>query len=294
MLMNAENYQAKVEEAVGWIRERLRAAGPQLTVEPRIGLVLGSGLNGLIRALPGALRLPYAQIPHFPRSTVSGHAGELALGRLNGVAAAVMVGRVHHYEGYALEQVVFPVRVLARLGIRALLLTNAAGGIRPEWGQGRLVLLRDHINLLGNPLIGPNLQGWGERFFDMSEAYDAELRRRARSVAERLRIPLEEGVYLAVTGPSYETPAEIRAFRALGADLVGMSTVPEVIAARHLGIRVLAISVVTNPAAGVQPAPINHAEVLATGARIEAQLESLLLALAPELEAAALGLASKE
>ena len=282
MLDDAKKYQREIEQAAASIRARL---GPRPA--PRLGLVLGSGLGGFARALEGALRLPYDGIPHFPVSTVAGHAGELALGELNGVPVAAMLGRVHHYEGYALERVVFPARVLARLGIHTLLLTNAAGGLHPEWSRGQLVLVRDHINLIGNPLAGPNLEGWGERFPDMTQAYDPELRRRARQVGERLAIALEEGVYIAVSGPSYETPAEIRAFRQLGADLVGMSTAPEVVAARHLGVRVLAISVVTNLAAGVSAAPVDHAEVLETGRRVEAQLARLLTALAPELAAAA-------
>ncbi len=280
MLQDAQAYQAQVEEAADYIRRRLQAAGE---TAPRLGLVLGSGLGGLAGELEGGLRLRYAELPHFPSSTVAGHAGELALGRLNATPVAAMLGRVHSYEGYALERVVFPARVLARLGVRTLVLTNAAGGMRAEWGQGRLVLLRDHINLIGNPLAGPNLNGWGERFPDMSRIYDRELRQRAQAAAARLGLALEEGVYIAVSGPSYETPAEIAAFRRWGADLVGMSTAPEAIAARHMGVRVLAISVVTNLAAGVSAAPIEHAEVLATGRRVEAQLGRLLKELAPVL-----------
>src|SRR5271168_4241549 len=227
-------------------------------VAPTIGIILGSGLGSFASQVANATRIPYAEIPHFPRSTVEGHSGHLVLGTIAGVPVAVMQGRVHAYEGYPLSEVTFPTRVLGLLGCKTLIVTNAAGGIRPDIPQGSLVAISDHINLTGtNAALGPNeprfatRPGTGERFFDMSTAYSPSLRALAIAEAKKQGFTLTEGVYLAVLGPSFETPAEIRAFRTLGADLVGMSTVHEVIIARHMGIQVLGISLVTNMAAGV-------------------------------------------
>lgn len=267
----------ELEQAVEFLSSRC-------PMRPRVGLVLGSGLGGFARELEGAIQIPYAEIPHWPVSTAEGHAGRLIFGRLGRLDLAVMAGRAHLYEGYRADQVVFGVRVLGRLGVRTLVLTNAAGGINPAFSRGGLVLISDHINLQGaNPLLGPNDETLGPRFPDMSEAYPAELRRTAHEVARELGITLQEGVYAAVLGPSYETPAEIRFLRAIGADLVGMSTAPEVIAANHMGLRVLAISCVTNMAAGLAPGRLSHQEVLETGEMVRETLVRLLKALLPRL-----------
>lgn len=253
-------------------------------LRPMIAVVLGSGLGAFADELTNATRIPYAKIPHFPRSTAVGHAGCLVIGKANGVAIAAMQGRVHFYEGYSAREVVFPMRVLGRLGIRAAILTNAAGGVNLAFNQGALVVIRDHINLQGtNPLIGPNDDRFGPRFPDMTEAYAKLYREIALAEAKRLGLEVHEGVYAALSGPSYETPAEIRYLRAIGADLVGMSTVPEVIVARHMGIRVLGISCVTNMAAGVNDRPLDHAEVLATGERVKTQFIALLRAVIPPI-----------
>ncbi len=253
---------------------------------PRIGLVLGSGLGAFADALDDATRIPYAHIPSFPRSTAIGHAGQMVIGKAGSVPVAVMQGRVHLYEGYSAQEVVFPVRVLGRMGIRALILTNAAGGINLEYRQGALVVVSDHINLQGrNPLVGPNDERLGPRFPDMTQAYWKPYREMALEEARKLGIPVHQGVYAGLLGPSYETPAEIRYLRAIGADLVGMSTIPEVIAARHMGIRVLAISVVTNMAAGILDQPIHHEEVLETAERVKGEFVALLRAVLPRLAA---------
>jgi purine-nucleoside phosphorylase len=253
-------------------------------LRPRIGLVLGSGLGAFAAELTEAVRIPYEKIPGFPRSTAVGHAGRLVIGKASDVAVAAMQGRVHFYEGYSAREVVFPLRVLGRMGIRAAILTNAAGGISLDYNQGALVVIRDHINLQGtNPLMGPNDERFGTRFPDMSEAYAKAYREVALTEAKRLGVEVHEGVYAAVTGPNYETPAEIRYLRAIGADLVGMSTVPEVIVARHMGIRVLGISCVTNMAAGIVDKPLNHAEVLETANRIGVQFIALLRAVIPQI-----------
>jgi purine-nucleoside phosphorylase len=241
--------------------------------------VLGSGLGSFADRLEQAVAIAYADIPHFPHPTVEGHSGRLLVGTLAATPVAVMQGRVHAYEGYTPEEATFPIRVLGRLGITTLVITNAAGGVRLDLKQGQLVLVSDHINLTGrNPVVGPNDERLGPRFFDMTNAYSKRLRLLAHSAAE-----LAEGVYLGLSGPSFETPAEIRAFRTLGADLVGMSTVHEVIVARHMGIEVLGISCVTNMAAGILDQPINHLEVMETGARAQAELTSLLATLLPAL-----------
>lgn len=253
-------------------------------LRPRVGLVLGSGLGAFADELDNAARIPYAKIPGFPVSTAVGHAGRLVLGKAGGVPVAAMQGRVHLYEGYSPRDVVFPMRVLARLGVRAAILTNAAGGINLEFKQGALVVIRDHINLQGsNPLAGPNEEKFGPRFPDMTQAYWAAYREIALAEAKRLGIEVHEGVYAALSGPSYETPAEIRTLRAVGADLVGMSTVPEVIVARHMGVRVLGISCVTNMAAGILDRVIDHAEVMETGERVKGQFVALLRAVLPRI-----------
>jgi purine-nucleoside phosphorylase len=253
-------------------------------VEPRIGVVLGSGLGAFADELTDRTEVPYAAIPDWPASTAVGHAGKLVFGCLDSLPIAVMAGRCHLYEGYTPAQVTLGVRVLHGLGVRSMVFTNAAGGVNLSYSPGSLVLISDHINLQGsNPLIGPNDDSYGPRFPDMSEAYSAEYRSVARDVAAQLGIKLAEGVYAALSGPSYETPAEIRYLRTIGADLVGMSTVPEVIVANYLGMRSLAISCVTNMAAGVLPQKINHQEVLEIGARVRDTLVKLLKALLPKL-----------
>ncbi len=253
-------------------------------LRPRIGLVLGSGLGGFADSLTDAARVPYTEIPSFPQSTAIGHAGRLVIGKAGEVAVAAMQGRVHLYEGYTAQQVALPIRVFARMGIKAVILTNAAGGINLGYSQGALVLIRDHINLQGaSPLVGPNDDRFGVRFPDMTRAYSREYRQIAREAAAGLKIPLHEGVYAALLGPSYETPAEIEYLRRIGADLVGMSTVAEVIAARQMGLDVLAISCVTNMAAGILDQPLSHAEVMETGERVKSTFESLLKAVLPRI-----------
>ncbi len=267
------------ENAIEFIKERT-------SLRPRIAVVLGSGLGAFASELSGCTEIPYGEIPGWPQSTAVGHAGKLALGAIGGTGIAVMSGRVHLYEGYSPEQVVFGVRVLGKLGVRSLVLTNAAGGINLSLSRGGLVLISDHINLQGsNPLAGQNDESLGPRFPDMSEAYSRRYREIAKQTAVELGIPLEEGVYAALLGPSYETPAEIRYLRTIGADLVGMSTAPEVIAANHMGMKVLAISCVTNMAAGILPQKLSHKEVLETGEMVRGTLVTLLKALLPRLEA---------
>ncbi len=253
-------------------------------LRPRIALVLGSGLGAFADELQHAVRLPYSEIPWFPLSTAVGHAGALVIGAIGGVAVAVMQGRVHLYEGYSAQQVAFPVRVFARLGVRAIVLTNAAGAINAGYQHGALVAIRDHINLQDhNPLVGPNEERFGPRFPDMTDCYNAQLRRFAEEESRRLGFEMQEGIYAAMLGPSYETPAEIRFLRTIGADLVGMSTVPEVIAARHMGLQVLAISCVTNMAAGMGSGKVNHDEVLQAGENVRGRLLALLRALLPRV-----------
>jgi len=261
-------------------------------LRPRIALVLGSGLGAFADTLTDGVNIPFADIPHFPRSTVEGHVGNLAIGKVGDIAVAAMQGRVHFYEGHPMSSVIFPMRVFGRMGIRGAILTNAAGGIKAGLKPGTLVVLTDHINFLGsNPLMGPNEpryanqqavgDGFGQRFFDMSNAYHAPWREWTLREAKRLNVTVDQGVYLAVTGPSYEAPAEIRAFRTMGADVVGMSTVPETIAARHMGIKVLAISCVTNLAAGISTEPLDHKEVMEVGNRVRKQFIDLLSAVIP-------------
>jgi purine-nucleoside phosphorylase len=256
----------------------------QCRLQPVLGLVLGSGLGAYADTFQIRTAIPFANLPHFPSSTVLGHSGNLIIGNVEGVPAVALQGRVHLYEGYSAAEVAFPARILGALGIRQLIVTNAAGGINTAFSPGDLMLITDHINLMGtNPLIGPNMDELGPRFPDMSEAYDAAMRGVALEVARQKGIVLREGVYIGLRGPSYETPAEIRMCRALGADAVGMSTVPEVIIANHMGIRVLGISCITNMAAGILPQKLTHKEVMDTTERVGEKFQSLLQGIIPRL-----------
>ena len=268
--MHVAEQLGQIDAAVTYLRQKYYRA-------PEIGVILGSGLGDFGSGMKESVVIPYSEIPHFPVSSVVGHSGKLLLGSVDSLSLAVMSGRVHYYEGYSMEQVVFPARVLGRLGVKTLIVTNAAGGINRDFKPGDLMVITDHINLMGaNPLHGPNLGDLGVRFPDMSEAYEKPLRGLALRAAESVGIRLQQGVYIAVAGPSYETPAEIEMFRRCGADAVGMSTVPEVIAAGHMGMRVLGISCITNMAAGVLPQKLHHAEVLETTARVQREFVSLL------------------
>ena len=264
------------------MQEALKYLSAHMRSQPRVAVVLGSGLGAFADDLDDRQEIHYPQIPGWPKSTAIGHAGKLVFGNVGSTPVVVMSGRAHLYEGHSMDKVVYGVRALGRLGVKAFIFTNAAGGINLSYRQGMLVLVSDHINLQGaNPLSGPNDDSLGPRFPDMTDAYDAEFRRRAMAIAG-----LPEGVYAGLLGPSYETPAEIRYLRAIGADLVGMSTVPEVIAARHMGIRCMAISCVTNMAAGVAGKKLDHAEVLEVGRQTRGAMVNLLRALAPSIEAA--------
>ncbi len=263
----------------------------QSRIQPRTGVILGSGLGEFADQVRDAFAVPYAEIPHFPQPTVEGHNGRMVLGTIAGTPVAVMQGRVHAYEGYGMDEVTFPVRVLGLLGVRTLIVTNAAGGIRPDLSAGSIAGISDHINLTGsNAAVGPNeprfgvLPGGGLRFFDMTAAYSPRLLTLAQAAAATQGWTMPTGVYIAVLGPSYETPAEIRAFRTLGADLVGMSTVHEVIVARHMGMEVLGLSLVTNPAAGVTGEVLNHLEVMEHGRLAAGRFAGLLTALIPQIE----------
>jgi purine-nucleoside phosphorylase len=279
--MTGAGLLSRVDEAADAVRREARHA-------PVVGLVLGSGLGAFAEGLADRTVIPYRQIPNFPPPTgVVGHAGELVLGLAGRTPVVVLSGRVHFYEGRPMAEVIFPARMLVRLGVKAVILTNAAGGVRRSFRPGDLMLISDHINLFGtNPLIGKNEEAFGPRFPDMSAVYDRALRRIAKDTARRLRIPLKEGVYLGVHGPSYETPAEIRAFARLGADAVGMSTIPEAIALRHAGIRVMGISTITNMAAGILPKPLVHEEVLEVTQKVGTRFVSLLTALVPRIAGA--------
>jgi purine-nucleoside phosphorylase len=258
----------------------------QTKLRPKIGLVLGSGLGAFADQLTSAARIPYSQIPAFPRSTAIGHAGQMVIGNAGDNPLAAMQGRVHLYEGYSAKEVAFPIRVFGRMGIKAVILTNAAGGINLEYKQGALVVVSDHINLQGhNPLVGPNDDRLGQRFPDMTKAYWKPYREATLEEARKLGMTVYQGVYAAMLGPSYETPAEIRYLRTVGADVVGMSTISEVVAAVHMGLKVLAISCVTNMAAGILDKPIDHREVLETGERVRGQFEALLKAVLPRIAA---------
>ena len=266
-----------MSDAIDQIQEAARALKRRSIAGADVAIVLGSGLGAFAEGLEGATRVPYADIPHWPAARVAGHAGVLVHGVVSGRRVIALSGRAHFYEGYSLREVTFAMRVLGALGVPRVLLTNAAGGINTQFATGALMLIDDHINLLGsNPLIGPQEPAFGARFPDMTEVYSRRLRTLAADVAAALSIPLVHGVYVAVHGPSYETPAEIRAFRALGADAVGMSTVPEAIVARQMGLEVLGISCISNPAAGVVDAPLNHDDVMAVTARVRGQFSQLL------------------
>lgn len=274
----------RAEQAAQFVLGKL-SAHPNLGA-PKVAVVLGSGLGDFANDLKNAVIIPYQDIPNFPHSTAIGHAGRMVIGKLGDITVAAMQGRVHQYEGYTCKQAAFPVRVFSVMGLKAIILTNAAGGINMKFGQGALVVMNDHINLQGaNPLTGPNDDRFGPRFPDLSDAYDRSYRKIAFDEARQLGIELFEGVYAALSGPSYETPAEIRYLRTIGADLVGMSTVPEVIVARHMGIHVLAISCVTNMAAGILDQAINHEEVLEVGLRVRGKFLALLTAVIPRIAA---------
>ena len=284
----ATNYYDQVSAAAAHLRARLASPAP------RLAIVLGSGLGAVAESVSDPVPIPYAEIPSFPQSTVEGHSGRIVAGMLGRTPVVIMQGRVHYYEGYTPAQVTFPMRTLGALGVRAVILTNAAGGIQQGYRIGQLVALADHINFMGfNPLTGPNeprfasIPTAGLRFFDMTEAYSKRLRQLAATAAAEVGLAdFAEGVYLATPGPSFETPAEIRAFRTLGATLVGMSTVPETIVARHMGIEVLGISCVTNLAAGLGATQLSHQEVFEAGRKVERQLAALLTRLAPQIAAA--------
>jgi purine-nucleoside phosphorylase len=272
------SYFDNVSEAASFLRGKLGR------LRPHLGIVLGSGLGAVADSILNPVAVPYKDIPHFPQATVEGHSGRVVAGILGGAQVVAMQGRVHFYEGYSLKQITFPMRVMGALGVDAVILTNAAGGIAENYRVGQIVVIADHINMMGwNPLVGPNEPRFcfnrsnaGLRFFDMSEAYSRRLRTIAHQAAEAEGMTLEEGIYLAVSGPSFETPAEIRAYRNLGATLVGMSTVPETIVARHMGIEVLGISCVTNLATGLSPTQLSHTDVFETGRLVERRLAGLL------------------
>jgi purine-nucleoside phosphorylase len=266
---------SQADEAAKFIQSRT-------AVRPMLALVLGSGLGSFADELGQPVTIPYEEIPYFARSTAVGHAGRLVIGQFAGCPVVAMQGRFHLYEGYSPQQVTLPMRVFSRLGVRAALLTNAAGGINLEYDQGALVVIKDHINLQGaNPLVGAEDERFGPRFIDMTEAYYKPYRQLTVEAGKRLRLEMKEGVYVGLLGPSYETPAEIRFLRTIGADLVGMSTIAEVIVARQAGMKVLGISCVTNMAAGVLDKPLNHEEVLATGRRVAQQFQALLREVIP-------------
>jgi purine-nucleoside phosphorylase len=258
----------------------------QTPLFPKIGLVLGSGLGAFADELSEPTSIPYENIPFFPRSTAVGHAGQMVIGKSGEIPVAVMQGRVHLYEGYSPHEVAFPIRVFNAMGIHAVIMTNAAGGINLEYKRGTLVVITDHLNLQGhNPLVGANDERFGPRFPDMTQAYWKSYREIAVAAANKLGSPVHQGIYAGLLGPSYETPAEIRHLRTIGADLVGMSTIPEVIVARQMGLKVLAISCVTNMAAGILDQPIHHAEVLQTAERVREEFIALLRAVLPLIAA---------
>jgi len=268
--MASTSLYERAEHATRVIRSRI-------SVEPRIALVLGSGLGGFADDFEEAVGIPYEDIPGFVRSTAQGHAGRLVIGKIDSVPVLAMQGRVHYYEGYSLEEVTFPVRTFGLLGVKTIVLTNAAGGINVQLTQGALMVISDHLNLMGvNPLRGPNDDRFGPRFPDMSTVYSAELQALVIDEAKAIGVEVRRGIYGALSGPSYETPAEIHLLRNLGADAVGMSTVPEAIVARHMGLEVLGISCITNMAAGISDDPINHEEVMATGDRVRETFSDLL------------------
>ena len=261
---------ASILQAADYIRA-------QVSIRPQIGLVLGSGLGDYADTLEEAVKIPYSQIPNFPVPSIPGHTGALVFGRKCGQEVVVMQGRIHYYEGLPQQQITLPIRVLAALGVKTVVLTNACGGVNLSFSPGDLMLISDHINFSGsNPLIGPNLDAFGPRFADMSDLYTASLRAAIKEKAAEAGIPLQEGVYAMYSGPNYETPAEIRMFRVLGADTVGMSTVPEALVAGHSGMQVVGISCITNMAAGVLPVKLSHAEVTETANRVSAKFRKLI------------------
>ncbi len=260
----------KINDAVKIIEQRMQH-------KPKLGLILGSGLGILADELEDAVSIPYEDIPNFPKPTVEGHKGQFVSGLLNGVPVMVMQGRYHFYEGYSLQQITFPVRVMKALGIESIIVTNAAGGVNMDYQAGDLMIIKDHINFIGSsPLIGPNLNDFGTRFPDMSEAYDKDYIVLARDIAKKLDVTLQEGVYLATSGPAYETPSEVKMIRTLGGDAVGMSTVPEVIVARHAEMRVLGISCISNAASGILEQPLSHQEVMETTEKVKATFINLV------------------
>ena len=261
---------ASILQAADYIRA-------QVSIRPQIGLVLGSGLGDFADTLEESIRIPYAEIPNFPLPTIPGHSGALVFGKVCGKTVVVLQGRIHYYEGLSMQEITLPIRVAAALGVKTLVLTNACGGVNLSFSPGDLMLISDHINLSGgNPLIGPNLDAFGPRFPDMSDLYTASLRAAIKEKAAAAGIPLQEGVYAMYSGPNYETPAEIRMFRTLGADTVGMSTVPEALVAGHSGLQVVGISCITNMAAGVLPVKLSHAEVTETANRVSAKFRKLI------------------
>jgi purine-nucleoside phosphorylase len=267
----------EIKQASSFVRQRTK-------IKPKIALILGSGLGALAHEIEAETTLPYAEIPNFPPSTVEGHSGQLVVGRLEGKAVVAMAGRVHFYEGYTLQQVVFPIRVMHALGAEALIVSNAAGGINRQWHRGDLMIIADHINFFGtNPLIGPNDPDLGPRFPDMSQPYDPEFIALAERTAEAERVLIRKGVYVGVSGPSYETPAELRMLGRWGADAVGMSTVPEVIAARHMGMRVLGITAITDMATGEQVQQVTHEEVIAVAKEVEPRFIKLVKRIVREM-----------
>ena len=277
MIMGLTVTKAIIDEAASFIRSKT-------DTRPEIGLILGSGLGVLGDELEDAVTIPYEDIPHFPVSTVEGHAGELIIGKLQGRNVVLMKGRFHMYEGYEPERTALPVRVMKALGVSTLLVTNAAGGVNKEYKPGNLMIISDHINLTGrNPLMGPNDNALGARFPDMSEAYSRRLRQIAKDSADELGFTVQEGVYVGLLGPNYETPAEIRMLRTLGIDAVGMSTVSEVIVARHSGIEVLGISCISNMAAGILDQPLSHVEVMETTELVKETFISLVKAVIPKM-----------
>ena len=268
--MASTSLYERAEHATRVIRARIN-------VEPRIAIVLGSGLGGFADDFEDGVGIPYEEIPGFVRSTAEGHVGRLVVGKVDSVPVLAMQGRVHYYEGYSFEEVTFPIRTFKLLGIKTLILTNAAGGINVQLTQGALMVISDHLNLMGdNPLRGPNDERFGPRFPDMSAVYSPELQELVVDEAKASGVEVRRGIYGGLSGPSYETPAEIHLLRALGADAVGMSTVPEAIVARHMGLEVLGISCITNMAAGISDEPINHEEVMATGDRVRDTFAELL------------------
>lgn len=263
------------------LQEKINAAAEYILAriprQPRVAVVLGSGLGDFADTLQDAVRIPFSEIPGFPQTTVEGHTGALVFGRKGGRFIAVLQGRIHYYEGYSQREITLPIRVLAAIGVKTIVLTNAAGGINKRYKPGDLMLICDHINFSGsNPLIGPNLDAFGPRFPDVSDLYNAELRQDVKELSAFLGIPLWEGVYLMVSGPNYETPAEIRMFERLGADAVGMSTVPEALVAAHCGMKVVGISCITNMAAGVLPQKLDHSEVIETAAKVKRKFQMLI------------------